>query len=92
MRDWNVSTVQDFGHMFDGANSFSGNLCWRVTDNSDTTGMMKGSPGTFDVDCDDDADDTRIIAVASFGSTYASANSDRWNTFTGIFANRLEYC
>jgi hypothetical protein len=91
LRDWNVSAVRDFGHMFDGANSFSGHLCWRGTYSADTTGMLKGSPGSFNVDCDDDADDTRIIAGASFGSTNASAISDRWDTFTAIFAKCLEY-
>jgi hypothetical protein len=89
LRDWNVSAVGDFGHMFDGADSFSGHLSWSVMDSADTTGMMKGSPGTFDVDWDDD-DDTMVIDGASFGSTYPSAISYSWNTFTRIFANRLE--
>jgi surface protein len=88
LSDWNVSAVRDFGHMFDGADTFSGQLCWRLTDGADTTGMTKGSPGTFHVDCDDAL---RIIAEASFDSTYSSAISQRWNAFTGIFASRLEY-
>jgi surface protein len=54
LRDWNVSAVRDFAHMFDGADMFSGQLCWRVTDGADMTDMMKGSPSSFDVDCDDD--------------------------------------
>jgi surface protein len=86
LSDWNVSAVRDFGHMFDGADIFSGQLCWRVTDGADTTDMLKGSPGSFQVDCDDAP---RIIAEASFDSTYSSAITQRWNAFTGIFASRL---
>jgi hypothetical protein len=88
LRDWNVSAVRDFAHMFDGTDMFSGQLCWKVTDGADMAGMMKGSPGSFDVDCDDD---TRIIAEASFDRTYSSAISQRWNAFAGIFATRRKY-
>jgi hypothetical protein len=88
LSDWNVSVVRDFGHMFDGADTFSGQLCWRVTDGADTTDMMKDSPGIFHVDCDDAS---RIIAEASFDSTYSSAITQRWNEFAGIFAIRQEY-
>lgn len=87
LRDWNISAVRDFAHMFDGANSFSEQLCWIVTDGADMTGMMKGSFGSFDVDCDDDI---IIIAEASFDGTDSSTISDRWNTFSGMFAVRQE--
>jgi hypothetical protein len=85
LRNWNVSAVRDFAHMFDGADTFSGQLCWGITNGADMTDTMKGSPGSFDVGCDNDS---RIIAEASFIGTYSSAISDRLNAFTSIFAKR----
>jgi hypothetical protein len=70
LRDWNVSAVRDFAHMFDGADMFFGQLCWRGTNGAETTGMMRGSPGSFGVDCDDD---TGIVTNASFVGTSSNA-------------------